>query len=90
MQCTRSQIQLDDIAEVKHELLLPGRVVFVGYNTESLRRNELLYEVHDVTTGKKTSSGKLPIFGISFLTPYIRYKGNTFINLIGMSGRKII
>lgn len=90
LECTRSQIQLDEIAEVKHELLIPQRMVFIGYNTESLRRNELIYEVHDVTSGKKSSSGRLPIFGISFLTGYTRYKGNTFINLIGMSGRKII
>lgn len=35
-----------------------------------------------------TSAGRLTIFGTRHLTPFVRYKGNTFIVLVAAAGRK--
>lgn len=90
LKATRSQIVLDELTEVKYELLIPGRVVSIGYSMDSLKKNEYLYEVHETQTGRKCSSGRISIFGVTFLSGFVRYHGNTFINLTSSCGRKII
>jgi len=64
--------------------------VTIGYSVESLRKNEYIYEVHETNSGRKSASGRINIFGATFLSGFVRYKNNTFINLISISGRKAI
>jgi hypothetical protein len=78
------------ISHLKQKLVCKNNVILVGYSLQSLKNNEYLFEVYDIKTNFLTNSGTINIFGVKFLTPYIPYKDHTFINLISISGKKII
>jgi hypothetical protein len=40
---TRSQVILDEITDVKHELIILNKLIAIGYSVESLKRNEYIY-----------------------------------------------
>lgn len=54
--------------------ILPLRdqqLIIVGHSPESLKRLEILFEIHDICSGELLSSGTISKFAVIFLTPYV-------------------